>query len=719
MVVPMIGAATRRMHRNASVRDGVDLLDLRTPEWMEGRDVISADISNSNLEGLLNREWLVTNGLGGYASSTVCGLNTRKYHGLLVAAMSPPVRRMVLLSHVEEAVFNSSGRFELASNEYPGTIHPQGFRLMRAFSVEPFPRWAFQGDGFTLEKSLTLLQGENSVCLSYSLLTGEKSVTLEVAPMLALRSIHELMYQWNSRLAPEPKGANLVRIPASSRTPEVFFAHKGDFRPDVNWYLNTIYRREDERGYSGLEDLWKPGTFRFKLSPGQTVHLVCSTDPTTLEHVCREMDRARADFDRLHSPLAEPREIVLDRLLHAAGQFVVNGGANQEQQVPQVIAQYPWAPPCARAALVGFSGLFLIPGRLHEARALLLGLAGQLRGGLIPTDFSEQGNVPVYSGADVSLWFINAVGELLNCGDDEAFLRQVFPAIQQIIDAYRHGAGLGIGSDHDGLVFSRDAGVPTTWMDAKIADWVITPRQGRPVELNALWYNALKIGAQGAAKLGRESLESDWQSLAARVKSAFNERFWNDEIGCCFDVVEDHGNDPAVRPNQIFAVSLPHAVLAPERHVLVVQQIVDSLVTDFGVRTVAPTDPGYQGRYKGNVVSRDRAQHQGSAYPWLFGPLVKAYLRAYGRNEVSIAKVRGWVQPCLDRLQGDGLGQINELFDGDAPHQPGGAIASALSTAELLRCYAEDVLGLSPEQLKSTSAATSAMNASLQTGNHV
>jgi len=259
----------------------------------------------------------------------------------------------------------------------------------------------------------------------------------------------------------------------------------------------------------------------------------------------------------------------------------------------------------------------------------------------------------------------------------------------------------------------------TSWMDARVADWVVTPRQGRPVELNALWFNALKIAAQIAGRLGRETVKADWESLAARVKSAFNQRFWNDDLGCCFDVVEDHGNDPAIRPNQIFAISLPHPVLVAERHVLVVRKVVDALVTRFGVRTVAATDPSYQGRYEGNIVSRDRAQHQGSAYPWLFGPLAKAYLRAYGRNEVSISKIRQWIEPCLERIEGDGLGQIGELFDGSAPHRPGGALASALSTAELLRCYAEEVLGLSIDQIKAGAATTSGASFSLHSGNRV
>ena len=250
-------------------------------------------ISDMSFENLIEREWIAVNGIGGYASSTVCGLNTRKYHGLLVAAMSPPARRMVLLSHVEETVWTSHGEFALANNEYPGTIFPRGFVYLRAFNVEPFPRWAYQGDGFTIEKSLRLLEGKNTACVSYSLLTGEKPVTLEIRALLALRGIHELMYQWNGRLSAESKRSGQVRIPATTRTPEVFFAHDGEFGADPHWHLNAIYRREDERGYGGLEDLWKPGAFRWTLSPGQTAHLACSTEPVHLERVLGDLERAR------------------------------------------------------------------------------------------------------------------------------------------------------------------------------------------------------------------------------------------------------------------------------------------------------------------------------------------------------------------------------------------------------------------------------------------
>jgi predicted glycogen debranching enzyme len=654
----------------------------------------SQNISDMSFDGLIQREWLAANGIGGYSCSTLCGLNTRKYHGLLVAAMAPPVRRMVLLSHVEETVWTSRGEFALSCNEYPGTVFPRGFQHLRAFNVDPFPRWAYQGDGFTIEKSLHLMPGQNTVCLCYSLLTGEKSVTLEIKALLAMRGIHELMYQWNSRLAPEVKRNGVIRIPASTRTPEVFLAHDGEFRSEPHWYLNTIYRRENERGYSGLEDLWKPGSFRWTLVPGQTVHLACSTEPMELAQVCGCLERDRENFDRQTVIVRSEAEGQLETLLKATGAFVVNSPAEPPAEpAVQVISQYPWAAPNGRTALMGFSGLFLVTGRLGEGRSLLTSLAGQIRDGLVPTDFPESGEGPSYNGADTSLWFINAVGEYAHAANDEPTMRTLFPAVEKIIKAYREGTKLGIFCDADGLVGSRAPGTPTSWMDAKVGDWVMTPRMGRTVELNALWFNALRTAGALATRLSKGALAHEWEALAQKVQAAFNRKFWNAELKCCYDVVEDDGVDAAVRPNQILAISLPNPVLAPERCKDVVRMVIDELLTPMGVRSLWRRDAAYVGHYGGNVVSRDRAQHQGAVYPWLLGPLAIAYVRTFGRNSDSILKISQWLEPCLEYMSSAGLGQICELCDGDAPHTAGGAMASALSVAEVLRCYWQDILG--------------------------
>ena len=665
------------------------------------------DVNSLTLEGLIEREWLATNGLGGYACSTIPCLNTRKYHGLLVAAMAPPVRRMVLLSRVEETLHCDGWPFPLACNEYPGTIHPEGHRLLRCFAHDPFPRWAYQGDGWTLEKSLRLLPGQNTVVLSYTLLGGGRSVTLDVRPLLALRDIHELTYQWQGRLTVESRGRHSHRVPATGRTPEVFFAHDGVFEPQPFWYFNTIYRREQERGYAGLEDLWTPGLVRYKLSPGQTVRFACSSDPVDPPSPSNGTHGKSSKSPRKLAAVPASPAVQADEtyaaLLRAGEQFVAivpekrNGNASRggapKGPPAAVIWQYPWSPPSPRYSLIALPGLFLVPGRLAEARSLLVSLASRLDHGLLPSVLPEDGSPPSYKGADVSLWFACAVHQYLRHGGDAQTVRRtLYPAVLQIIEQYTKGTSLGIRTDADGLLRAGESGIAATWMDAVTSDGPVTPRHGRPVELNALWYNALCVGSDLAAQFGEKDRATPLSTSAALLKESFNQKFWNEAAGCCFDVIADDGTpDTSIRPNQLLACSLPFPVLRLSRQEAVIAKMRDELLTPHGVRTLSPRDPRYHGRYAGNVTARDSAYHNGSAFPWLLGPLVIAFIRARGRGAAARAEALEMIRPCLDHLAGDGLGQICELFDGDSPHRPGGATASAPAVAELLRCYAQDL----------------------------
>jgi predicted glycogen debranching enzyme len=503
----------------------------------------------------------------------------------------------------------------------------------------------------------------------------------------------------------------------------VFFAHTGAFSAEPNWYLNTFYRREQERGYAALEDIWSPGAVRFSLLAGQSAHFVCSADRIELDAVVEQTHRLGATTAKAVSPAGGlevianfPRTVpatsptaqeqVLADLTRAASQFVVRGGASSsgnavaesgETTVPAVIGQYPWAPPSGRAAMAGFAGLFLIPARTAEARAFLLSFASKLERGLLPTEFPENGSAPIYLGVDVSLWFANAMWSYLRyAGDELTVSTHLLDPLLRIVEQYRRGTRLGISADDVGLLRSQAPATPTTWMDAKVGDWVITPRQGRAVEVNALWYNTLCIAAELASRFGRGSVADELSGVARTCRSAFNERFWNSQANCCFDVVTDHAGDATMRPNQLLAMSLPFPVLSIDRHAAVLEHVLSDLVTPRGVRTLAPNQHGDCGRYSGNVGNPARAAHAGCAFPWLLGPLVTAYLRVHGRGDGARAEAGRLLQGCIDHLRGDGLGQLPELFDGDAPHLPGGAIASALAVAEVLRAYYEDVLDRAP-----------------------
>ena len=496
----------------------------------------------------------------------------------------------------------------------------------------------------------------------------------------------------HSPLSRRARPADVSSVPATARTPEVFFAHSGNFEPAADWYLNHVYRREFERGYAGMpKTLWSPGIIRLTLAcPGQPVHIICSSDPIDLERTLERVDWQSSPVDYVIVPsqvgVARPTvppspDPQFDALLAAAGQFILAGppdgtGDKPSEKSVTCIGNYPWGPPSARAALIGFTGLFLVPGRFGDARALLLSMAGREQDGLMPATFPEDGSAPQYDGADISLWFIHAVWQYFRYTSDVATLRRrLLDVVLRVIDRYRRGTDLGIAVDSEGLLLSQSpTAAPTTWMDAKVADWVITPRQGRAVEINALWHNAICIAAELADRYGSHDRAAELASFARGIKDAFNRRFWNESAGCCYDVVEDHGADSSVRPNQLLAGSLPFPVLSLDLHARMLSKVREHLLTPRGVRTLAPGSPQYVGRYEGNVGSRDRAHYNGSAHPWLLGPYISALLRVRGRGNAGRDEARRvHLQSCLDHLTSDGLGHLCELFDGDPPHRPGGA----------------------------------------------
>jgi predicted glycogen debranching enzyme len=671
------------------------------------------NLSTVGLHDLMDREWLAVNRIGGYAAQTILGLNTRKYHGLLVAAMSPPVRRMVILSRVEDFV-RVAGRVDpISCAEYPGVIHPNGRSFLKAFNPNPYPRWGYQGDGWTIEKSVRLISGENTVVLSYTLLAGDRSVELEVKPLLALRGIHEMMYQSSGRLSAQVRSPRGLHIGATARTPETFIAHDGEFESHPNWYLATIYRREAERGYSALEDVWTPGAFRWKLEPGKTVHLVCSTESIDLDQTLARADaiaddvRVCGDREISNGPRSsEPIRLndpTLQTLLCAADEFV----AQTSDRNCAIMGGFPWQSASGRDALIGFTGLLLVPRRFSEARSLLISTVNGLHHGIAPSEFPEDGGSPAYTSADASLWLANAVAAYLRYTNDETTVsEQLLEPLVRLLRRYRMGTSLGIQCDADGLLQTRQPGLGTTWMNAKIGDWVITQRAGRPVELNALWYNALRIARELSERLGRRDWSEEFARMSAMVSTAFNARFWDAERNCCYDVVLDNGVDTSIRPNQLLAISLPNAVLWPERWMACIETLEKKLLTPVGLRTLAPDETGYVGKYQGDVVSRDRAYHQGSVYPWLLGPYVTALAKAHGRTDLARTEAREALTGCIAYMNGNGLGQICELFDGDAPHRPGGAIASARSVGEVLRCYVEDVIDPAPPRLPNQEKTT-------------
>jgi predicted glycogen debranching enzyme len=422
---------------------------------------------------------------------------------------------------------------------------------------------------------------------------------------------------------------------------------------------------------------------------------VCSTEPIDL---ARAVGAAQKQYEGGPAPAIvaddhKPDEDLV-ALTRAAEHFVLDVPGKRTM----LASGYPWSPPNGRDAMISVPGLLLVTGKLAAARAVLEHFASLLDRGLMPSEFPTDGSAPRYGGADVSLWFVHAVREYLRYSADEATARKLFDAIDQILTHYASGTSLGIRAEYDGLLASGAEGLATTWMNAQLADGPVTPRSGRAVEINALWYNALRIGAELARQFHHPARAEELFTLANRARLAFNQRFWNAAAGCCFDVVGDTDakNDGSIRPNQLFALSLPYPILNAERHEAVLTRVSEELLTPWGLRTLSPRDGEYRGRYAGPVIARDRAYHQGSVYAWLLGPFVTAYVRIYGRGPTTRQRGGKFLRPCLDHLRGAGCGQIHELYDGDLPHRPGGLTASGRSVAELLRAYAEDVLDLAP-----------------------
>jgi len=658
----------------------------------------SIDPTALSFDELVSREWLITNSAGGYSSSTLIGLNTRKYHGLLVAAMAPPVRRMVILSRVEETVTVGGRSWALATVEYPGVIHPAGHSLIKAFAGDPFPRWAIQGEGWTIEKSVRFSPtAANDLLISYTLLAGDRPVQFQVKPLFALRAIHDLMYQWSGRLEAEVSTElpGRVRIPATPRTPQVHLAHDGEFVSKPFWYLSTLYRRERERGYSALEDLWMPGEINYSLEPGKAVHLAVSTEAVGLESVLNACEKADAKRPRAiaNSTTAANDQAIAQRLAQAAERFAVWAAPAEQKAWTCIVPQYPWTPWAVRDMLIALPGVLLVQGKHAAARTLLSRLADQLRDGLIPSELDELGGEPAYNACDTSLWFINALWQYFGATHDEETAQRLLPVVTHIIEKYKSGTGLGVGVNGDGLLRVRAAGIGSTWMNAKVSEWVITPRNGRPVEVNALWYNALCIGRELSTRFDDPQNAAQCAMLAERHRADFNQRFWNAVANCCFDVVYDSGEDASIRPNQLLAASLPFPVLAEVRVPEMLETVRSKLLTPVGLRTLAPGDPNYQGKYGGDIISRDRAYHQGSIFPWLLGPYAGALAKTLGPWPAAAGAVRRLFAGAIEQLQAGDLAVMPELFDGDTPHKPGGAISDARAVGELARLWHEVVLG--------------------------
>lgn len=644
-----------------------------------------------DLERALRHEWLETNGLGGFASSTVVGLDTRRYHGLLTAALHPPGDRVLLLAKLEETLVIGDRRHELSANQYPGVVHPEGFRLQREFRLDPFPVYVYAVDDLVLEKAVALVHGENTVVVTYTLrgAAPEHEVRLEVRPLVAFRDFHATTHENGAIDRRVTLEDGVASVTPYAGLPTLHLAHDAS-AVDVtgDWYRSFEYAVERARGLDFREDLYQPCTLTFDLTPTGRAAIVAST----ARHAASEADALlRAEVTR-RAALASAGSDEMERTLLVSGdQYVVRRGAGKS-----VIAGYPWFGDWGRDTFIAVRGLCLATGRLDVARDILLAWTDVVSAGMLPNRFADHGEAPEFNSVDAALWFVVAARELLDAAAaagrplpvDE--VEAIDGAIDAILDGYSRGTRYRVGVDaSDGLLFAGEPGVQLTWMDAKVGDWVVTPRVGKPVEVQALWLAALHAAGPRDAR---------WSAAYARGRASFESRFWNAAAGCLFDVVDPDGRsgeaDASFRPNQILAVGgLPTPLVEGERARRIVDAVESRLWTPLGLRSLAPGEPGYVGRYEGGVRERDGAYHQGTVWPWLLGPFVEAWVRVRGGGDEARREARTrFLGPIAAHLATAGLGHVSEIADGDPPFEPRGCPFQAWSVGEALR-LAFTVLG--------------------------
>jgi predicted glycogen debranching enzyme len=641
-----------------------------------------------NVDVASRREWLESNGIGGFASSTITGLNTRRYHGLLVAATNPPVGRMVLLAKLEETLVLDGRRIDLSCNRYPSVIHPQGHKHLKEFRQDPFPVFVYDVDGLELEKSVFMVHGENTTVIQYEVRgTMPAGCTLELRPLIAFRDYHSTTHENGFLNASVRIEQGLVTCSPYPDCPNLYLAHTdGEVQGVGDWYRNFEYSVEQERGLDFLEDLFNPLVLTFDLNGQSRAGVVASTE------VCSAADAGRLRSNEIRrrkevvdaAPSAEP---FVRSLALAADQFIVRRGDQST-----VIAGYPWFSDWGRDTMIALPGLTLATGRHEDARGILLAFAASVDRGMLPNRFPDAGETPEYNTADATLWFFEAVRALATHTGDYDFIRaRLYDVLRLIVFWHERGTRFGIHLDADGLLLAGEPGVQLTWMDAKVGDWVVTPRHGKPVEIEALWYNALRVMEGLAERFGEANDCAHYGELAARAKESFDKLFWNESEGCLYDVVSGDSRDAAIRPNQIFAVSLFHGMLSRAKAKSVVSVVQQHLLTPFGLRSLAPSDPQYRGRYRGNPYIRDSAYHQGTVWPWLIGPFLTAFLNVNARSSKAHKQAARWLEEFRRYIGEEGVGQVPEVFDGEAPHRAGGCLAQAWSVAELLRCMVEEI----------------------------
>jgi predicted glycogen debranching enzyme len=665
------------------------MLTLEKPNEKTGICVETAGVP---VERLLEKEWLLTNLRGGYASSTVIGCNTRRYHGLLIGSLDPPVNRVLAFSSCLETVTIGPARFELATCEFPDKILPDGFQHLRQFyRVDSGVHFHYQLGDLGLKKSVYLLHEQDTAAIVYEFSGVSQPVDFALRPFAAMRDFHSLQKSESKLECTSVSEGQLIRNSSQDCGCLLLDCPGASFEKDEQWWFNFTYRCDRERGQDFMEDLFSPGVFKCRIESPKMVVVWAdlSKEYKPGRFVPPDIEYAVGRLSRHHQAIAAEAkdDKLLGTLFAAADQFIARR-KTRDIDTTTILAGYPWFADWGRDAFISLPGLLLAANRFEEAKAVLACFAQAASQGMIPNRFDDYTNTAHFNSIDSSLWFINAAFAYLEASGDRWIFDGLFlPKIVSIIDSYRKGTRFDIHADNDGLITGGDFNTQLTWMDAKCGGIAFTPRHGKAVEINALWFNALMLLNKFYDSDNQQ--HNDLKLEIDKVGQSFCRLFWNESWGWLNDcVLPDDTADATLRPNQIFAVSLPFSPLSSAQQKAVVNIVEQKLLTPFGLRTLSPDDRRYHGKYSGHQGYRDRAYHQGTVWPWLMGPFVEAYLKVNDYDLKSKKSAARFIEPLLTHLTSDGcIGQLCEIFDGDPPHRPKGCFAQAWSIAGLIRAY--------------------------------
>ena len=646
----------------------------------------------------VQKEWVLTNGIGGYAGSSVTGAHARKHHGYLIASLHPPVERFVILSKINECLIRSSGKKDFTVEQYlagdGSTAYREGIEYLNSFTYDGLVHFTTKAPEFTMTKTLAFEHGKNTIAVSYDIQNDGNAATLVLTPLFNYRVHHDASTVDTLKFDTTYEQPEIRLVPQQNKDVTIrLFTDDGTVVPCEEKYTTGMQlQKELDVESDALDDNYTPYQIEFPLDAGcrKKISIVCTIEDAYEKDAFATAAAEMARFDALekkagyHDELAETLTIAADHFL----------AYRQSTGLMTVLAGLPWFTDWGRDTMIALTGLTLSTGRYQDARDILTTFARYVHHGMVPNMFPDEGTAPLYNTADASMWYFYAVGKYLDytgTPEDYAFVQEtIYPKLKEIIAAYEHGTDFSIYMEEDGLIHAGSGLDQITWMDVRVGDWVATPRHGKPVEINALWYHALCLMEEWATRFGEDG--SHYAALAAHAKESFAKEFWNEKDGCLYDVVDGLEGDATLRPNQIYAVSLPHRMLNADKEKKIVDKVYEKLYAKTGLRSLSPDDKEYHPTYEGCLDKRDHAYHQGTSWGFLLGGFLTAYVHVYGTSKEVITQVDAMLDATREQFYHGCIGSIAEIFDGDEPHTSRGCYAQAWSVGEILRAYTEDIL---------------------------